>query len=150
MISWYPELCLVIINPVLGICSYYLDLCITVKNSKWVWSGNTTITNCRQTCGIVRKSHITIAGHQEDKQSKAISSLFPIKMIAKLELTQSNAQQNTEQPQKSTMGVRINIELTTTEPLPQKGQQQSHWGAKCTRLAPTLAHDSAVVKAQKC
>ena len=32
----------------------------TYKTSKWVWSGNTTITNCRQTCGIVRKSHTTI------------------------------------------------------------------------------------------
>ena len=31
---------------------------------------------------------------EEDKQSKATSSLFPIKMIAKLEWTQSNAQQN--------------------------------------------------------
>ena len=28
------------------------------------------------------------------RQSKATSSLFPIKMIAKLELTQSNAQKN--------------------------------------------------------
>ena len=27
------------------------------KNSKWVWSGNTTITNCRQTHGTARKSH---------------------------------------------------------------------------------------------
>ena len=33
----------------------------------------------------------------EDKQSKATSSFFPIKMIAKQERTQSNAQQNTEQ-----------------------------------------------------
>ena len=55
------------------------------KNSKWVWSGNTTITNCRQPHGIVRKSRSTITRHQEDKLSKAISSLFPIKMIAILE-----------------------------------------------------------------
>ena len=40
---------------------------------------------------------ITITRHQEDNQSKATSSLFPIKMIAKLEMTQSNAQQNMEQ-----------------------------------------------------
>ena len=33
----------------------------------------------------------------EDEQSKATSSLFPIKMIEKLEWTQSNAQQNREQ-----------------------------------------------------
>ena len=36
----------------------------------------------------------TITRHQEDKLSKAISSLFPIKMIAILEWTQSNVQQN--------------------------------------------------------
>ena len=37
--------------------------------------------------------------HQEDEQSKATGSLFPIEMIAKLECTQSNAQQNIEQLQ---------------------------------------------------
>ena len=57
------------------------------KNSKWVWSGNTTITNCRQPRGTVRKSRSTITRHQENKLSKAISSLFPIKMIAILEWT---------------------------------------------------------------
>ena len=35
--------------------------------------------------------------HQEDKQSKATSSLFPIKMIVKLKRTHSNLQQNMEQ-----------------------------------------------------
>ena len=35
--------------------------------------------------------------HQEDKLSKATSSLFPIKMIAILEWTYSNVQQNIEQ-----------------------------------------------------
>ena len=34
------------------------------------------------------------------RQSKATSSFFPIKMSAKLEMTQSTAQQNMEQPQK--------------------------------------------------
>ena len=33
------------------------------------------------------------------RQSKSTSSLFPIEMIAKLEWTQSNAQQNIEQLQ---------------------------------------------------
>ena len=33
------------------------------------------------------------------KQDKATSSLFPIQMIAKLERTQSNAQQNMKQTQ---------------------------------------------------
>ena len=88
------------------------------QNSKWVWSGNTTITNCRQTPGIVRKSHTTIRRQQEDKQSKATSSLLPTEMIAKLEWTQSNAQQNVEQLQNPTMAVTINNESTTTEPLP--------------------------------
>ena len=31
------------------------------KNSKWVWSGNTTITNCRQPRGTARKSRSTIS-----------------------------------------------------------------------------------------
>ena len=50
--------------------SCYKDDCInfqilpqnTVSNSKyskWVWSGNATITNCRQTRAIIMKSHIT-------------------------------------------------------------------------------------------
>ena len=43
--------------------------------------------------------------HQEDKQSKATSSLFPIEMIAKLQWTQSKAQQNIEQLQNHTMGI---------------------------------------------
>ena len=38
-------------------------------------------------------------------------------MIAKLEWTQSNAQQNIEELQSPTMGVTINNEPTTTEPL---------------------------------
>ena len=47
-----------------------------VENSKRVQSGNTTITNCRQTHGIVMKSHATITRHQEDKkQSNQLSLL---------------------------------------------------------------------------
>ena len=74
--------------------------------------------NRRQPRGIARKSRPTIARHQEDKLSKATSSLFPIKMIAMLERTQSNVQQNTEQLQTPTMGVAINKKSTTTEPPP--------------------------------
>ena len=55
---------------------------------------------------------------QEDKLSKAISSLFPIKMIAILEWTWSNVQQNIEQLLTPTMGVTINKKSTTTEPPP--------------------------------
>ena len=61
--------------------------------------------------------------HQEDKQRKPTSSLFPIKMIAKLEWTQINVQQNIEQVQTPTMGVTINNKSTTTEPPPKNGQQ---------------------------
>ena len=39
-------------------------------------------------------------------------------VIAKLERTQSNAQQNIEQLQSPTMGVTLINESTTTEPLP--------------------------------
>ena len=59
----------------------------TIENSMWIWSGNTTITNRRQPHGTVRKNRSTITRHQEDKLSKATSSLFPIKMIAILEWT---------------------------------------------------------------
>ena len=52
------------------------------KTSKWVWSGNTTITNRRQPCDTARKSRSTITRHQEDKLSKATNSLFSTKMIA--------------------------------------------------------------------
>ena len=41
-----------------------------MKNSKWVCSGNTTITNCREPRGTARKSRSTITRHQEDKLSK--------------------------------------------------------------------------------
>ena len=53
-----------------------------------------------------------------ERQSKATSSLFPIKMIAELEWRQSNALQNIERLQNPTMGVTINDESTTTEPPP--------------------------------
>ena len=68
--------------------------------------------------GIMRESHTTITRRQEDEPSKVTSSLFPIKMIAKLEWTQSNAQQNIEQLQNPTKGVTINNESQTTEPKP--------------------------------
>ena len=52
--------------------------------------------------------------HLEDKQIKAPSSFFPIKMIAKLEWTQSNKKQNIDRLQTPTMGVTINNESITT------------------------------------
>ena len=65
------------------------DLCNLTyfKNSKWLWSENTTITNRRQPRGTTRKSCSTITRHQEENLSKETSSLFPIKMIAILEWT---------------------------------------------------------------
>ena len=60
---------------------------------------------------------------KNSKSCKAISSLFPINMIAKLELTQTNAQENIEQLQIPTTGVTINNGSTTTEPPPENRQQ---------------------------
>ena len=73
------------------------------------------------TLSIVRKSQTTITGHQEYKKAKqpGYQLSLPIKVIATLEWTQSNAQQIIEQLQNPTMGVKINNETTTTtEPPP--------------------------------
>ena len=73
----------------------------------------------------MRKGHrtITVKRHQEGKQSKVTISFFPIKMIVKLERTQSTTQQNMEQTQNRTIGAKVNSKSTTTEPLPLNGQQ---------------------------
>ena len=63
------------------------------------------------------KIHTTITRHQEDKLSKATSSLFPIKMIAKLEWTKTNVQQNIDHLQTPTLGETINKKSTTEPPL---------------------------------
>ena len=96
------------------------------KKIKWVWSGNTTIKICRQTHGTARKSHTTITRHQEDKPSKATSPFLPTKTTAKPDGTQSNAQQNTEQPQIPTMETTANNKLTRTEPPPRTDSSPSH------------------------
>ena len=66
-----------------------------LPKSKRVWSGNTTISHCRPAHSTVRKSHrsLAVTRHKEDNESKATSSLFHVKMIAKLEMTQSNSYQ---------------------------------------------------------
>ena len=80
---------------------------------------------------------------RQTKQSNQLS-LFPIEMIAKLEWTQSSAQQNIEQLQNPTLGVTINNESTTTEPPPWNGQQPKPLGGggggglKCNLLVPNL------------
>ena len=117
---------------------------ISNKNSKWVWSGNTTITNRRQPCGTARKSRSTITRYQEDKLSKASSSLFPIKMIAILEPTQSNVQQNIEQLQTPTMGVTINNNNRTTALERHRGG-----GLNAFYWYQIFALDSAVVEVQE-
>ena len=120
------------------------------KISKWVWSGNTTITNYRQPRGTARKSRSTITRHQEDKLNKATSALFPIKMIAIPEWTYSNVQQNIELLQTPTMGVTINKKSTTTEP-PSKNRQQPKplKGLNAFYWYQIFALDSAVVEVQE-
>ena len=54
---------------------------------------------------------------RQTKQSNQLS-LFPIKMIAKLEWAQNNVQEKIEQLQTPTMGVTINNKSTTTKPPP--------------------------------
>ena len=103
-----------------------------------------------QTTLCAKKSPSTIRGHQEDKSSKATSSLFPIKMIAILERTQSNVQQNIEQLQTPTMGVTINKKSTTTEPPPYNGQQpKPPTGLNAFYWYQIFALDSAVVEVQE-
>ena len=81
--------------------------------SKRVWSENTTVTHYRPTHSTVRKSYKTPGGQTK---KKAISSLFPIKMIAKLERTHSNVQKKhwtiTEPDNGSNSQQRINNNRT--------------------------------------
>ena len=90
---------------------------------------------------------------QGRQKSKATGSLFPIKVIAKQEWTQNNAQQNIEQLQNPTMGVTINNDSTTTEPPLQNGHQPKSLGGggglNAFHWHQIFALDSAVVEAQK-
>ena len=116
-------------------------------------SENTTITKREQPQGTARKSHTTITRHQEDKLSKAFSSLFPIKMIAILEWKLSNVQQNIEQLQTSTMGVKINKKSTITEPPLRTDSSLNHGGGGGVLNAfywcQIFALDSAAVEVQE-
>ena len=71
-------------------------------------------------------------------------------MIAKLEWAQSNAQQNIEQLQNTTMEVTIYYESTTTKPPPQDGQQPNSLETflKAFHWYQIFALDSVVVEAQ--
>ena len=85
--------------------------------------------------------------HQKDRLSKVTSSLFPIKMIAKLEWTWSNVQQNTEQLQTPTMGVTINNKSTTRNHCLRTDSSVSHRGdLNAFYWYQIFALDSAVVE----
>ena len=86
-----------------------------------------------------RAARSTITRHQEDKLSKATSSLFPVKMIAILERTQSNVQQNIEQLQTPTMGVTINKNQQQQNHGLRTDSSLSHRGLKCILLVPNPA-----------
>ena len=75
----------------------------------------------------MRKSYRTITEtrHQEDKQNKATSSLFPIMIIAKVE---SNVQQNIEQTQNPTMGATINNQQQQQHHRPRMDSSLCHRG----------------------
>ena len=71
-------------------------------------------------------------------------------MIAILEWTYSNVQQNIEQLQTPTMGVTINKKSTTTEPPPYNGQQpKPQGGLNAFYWYQIFALDSAVVEVQE-
>ena len=74
-------------------------------------------------------------------------------MIAKLECTQSYAQQNIEQIQNPTMGVTISNESTTTEPPPKNGHQPKplgEGGLNAFYWYKIFARNSVVDEAKKC
>ena len=83
------------------VTSKYMDICITLKRKKCEYDQEIPQSQTADVHphGTARKSHSTITRHHEDKLSKANSSLFPLKMIAILEWTYSNVQQNIEQLQ---------------------------------------------------
>ena len=121
-----------------------------VKNSEYDQEIPQSQTADKQTRGIVRKSHTTITRHQEDKQSKATSSLFPIEMIAELEWTQSNAQPNIGQLKNPTMGeTKITNHKQQNHRL-RTDSSQTHWGGlHAFYWYQIFILDSAVVEAQK-
>ena len=79
----------------------------------------------RPTNGTVKKSHgtFTVTRHSKENESKATSSLFLAKMIAKLKRTLSNAHQNKDPHRTPTSNGRYmyikryinNIRATTLE-----------------------------------
>ena len=73
---------------------YYATVCMPgyKKQQKTsVYDQKISQSHRRPTNGIVRKSRTPFTGHTIDKQGKATSSYFPIKMIVKLERSQNDA-----------------------------------------------------------
>ena len=65
-------------------------------------SENATITNC----GLRHREEVKVTQHQEDNKSKATISLFPSKMIVKLESTQSTTIE-AEHPDTTQLDLRL-------------------------------------------
>ena len=87
----------------------------TVKNSKRVWSGNIKLqTNPWHREEEPHNNHETPGRQTKQSNQRSHPHQQLIKMIAKQEWTQSNAQQNIEQLQNPTKKVTINNESTTT------------------------------------
>ena len=99
----------------------------------------------------LHNNHKTL-GRQTSAKQQALS-LFPIKMIAKLEWTRSNAQQNIEQLQTTTMGATITIQQQQNHRL-RTDSSLSHWvgvegGLNAFYWLQIFALDSAVVEVQE-
>ena len=77
------------------------------------------------------------------RQSKSPSFLFPIKISATLERTQSNAQQNREQTQSPIIGSTTKQQQQQQNHHLRRDSSQSHWGAKM-HFTRTIALDSVV------
>ena len=88
---WNSDLSLNSIFVTFDFDPYEMNRLYFVFKSKRAWSGNTAITNCRPTHGTVRKSYrtFTVTRLPKDNNSKATSSLFLVKMIAKIVRTKS-------------------------------------------------------------
>ena len=103
----------VTLNLCLILTKLYSNVCFDKRKQVSI-SVNNTITQCRITHNTEEPQNYSNY-KTPGRQSKATSSLYPIKMIAKLDRTQSNVQKM-EQTQNPTMGAIISSE--TTKPLP--------------------------------
>ena len=115
---------------------------------KWIWSGNTTITQRRPSHGTMRKSHrtFTVTRHPKDNKSKASNSLFLVKMITKLERTYSNAYQNKDQHRTpSNNGGTKTIDEKTIEQPPLEPNSL----AACISWCKTLTNEMVFITVER-